>query len=201
MVVGIVSSGIGTTASMLNMFRHIGADAELVVDPAGLAKYSHLVLPGVGHYSEGSSKLAEGGWREPIIDFAKTGKPLLGVCLGMQLLGQGSAEGPGDGLGLLPFTLERIRTAPGVVVPHMGWNSVAPVGSGSALLDSEPQPRFYFVHSYAVPADSPVATATTVYGTPFASMVGAGNVFGAQFHPEKSHRFGMALLRNFAKTG
>src|SRR5690554_7551961 len=79
MVVGIVSSGIGTTASMLNMFRHIGADAELVVDPAGLAKYSHLVLPGVGHYSEGSSKLAEGGWREPIIDFAKTGKPLLGV--------------------------------------------------------------------------------------------------------------------------
>jgi glutamine amidotransferase len=156
-------------------------------------------LPGVGHYTEGARRLSEGGWRAPIAEFAASGKPLLGICLGMQLLGEGSAEGDGEGLGLLPFRLERLPAAPGTPVPHMGWNTVAAAGAGSPLLESEEEARFYFVHSYAVRADSALAQGTTDYGTPFASVVGRGNVHGVQFHPEKSHRFGMTLLRNFAR--
>ena len=201
MLVGIVHSGIGTTASMLNMFRHIGCQAELAVTPDGLDRYSHLVLPGVGHFSEGSGRLASGGWREPIIEFARTGKPLLGVCLGMQLLGTGSDEGPGEGLGLLPIRLQKLESKPGTPVPHMGWNTVATVRAPSQLLDDDEDARYYFVHSFAASATSPEAQGITQYGVPFASVVGHDNVYGVQFHPEKSHRFGMSLLRNFAKIG
>jgi imidazole glycerol-phosphate synthase subunit HisH len=200
MRVAIVNSGIGTTASMLNMFRHIGADAEVVNDSSKLDAYSHLVLPGVGHYTEGSRRLAEGGWNEHIVEFARTGKPVLGVCLGMQLLGETSEEGPGDGLGLIPFDLIKLPSDTGLPIPHMGWNTIVGRTKPSALLELEEEPRFYFVHSFAVDADNPYALATTEYGQRFASVVGRDNVTGVQFHPEKSHRFGMALLRNFVKS-
>lgn len=184
---------------MQNMFKHIGVEAEVTAEPNGLDRFSHLVLPGVGHYTEGTSRLSSGGWREPVAAFAASGKPLLGVCLGMQLLGLASEEGPGDGLGLLSFTLEKIQAAPGTPVPHMGWNTLSPAGSSSPLLEGEEGARFYFVHSFAVRADSPFALGLTSYGGLFASVVGRDNVSGVQFHPEKSHRFGMTLLRNFAK--
>jgi imidazole glycerol-phosphate synthase subunit HisH len=185
---------------MLNMFQHIGVQAELVHSPDGLDRYSHLVLPGVGHFSEGASRLTSGGWRGPITEFVRSGKPLLGVCLGMQLLGVGSEEGPGDGLGLLPFHLRKLEAKPGTPVPHMGWNTVAAVGDSSKLLDVDADARFYFVHSFAVDPESPDARGLTQYGGPFASVVGRDNVSGVQFHPEKSHRYGMELLRNFAKV-
>ncbi len=197
MVVGIVHSGIGTTASMLNMLRSAGIEAEIVDAPARLDRFSHLILPGVGHYTEGSTRLNDGGWREPIVAFAASGKPLLGVCLGMQLLGTGSAEGPGDGLGILPFWLQKIPAAEGVPVPHMGWNTVKST-TPTPLLRSEEDARFYFVHTFAVGADSPVALGITQHGIDFASVVGRDNVHGVQFHPEKSHRFGRLLLQNFA---
>jgi glutamine amidotransferase len=200
MLVGIVQSGIGTTASMLNMFRHIGVPVELATSADHLDRFSHLVLPGVGHYTEGSRRLVLGGWTGPIVDFAGMGKPLLGVCLGMQLLGEGSEEGPGEGLGLIPFFLKRLPAGPNLPVPHMGWNTLAEAGVGSPLLKLEGDSRFYFVHSFAVDMDSPYARALTVYGRSFASVVARDNVHGVQFHPEKSHRFGMALLRNFAKA-
>jgi glutamine amidotransferase len=199
-VIGIVHSGIGTTVSMRNMFDHIGVDAELATTPAHLERYSHLVLPGVGHYTEGTTRLDAGGWREPIVAFAATGKPLLGVCLGMQLLGDGSDEGEGAGLGLLPFRLHKIPATDGTRVPHMGWNTVSGEHGGSPLLASDVPARYYFVHSFAVDAASPVARGITRYGAPFASVVGRDNVSGVQFHPEKSHRFGMALLRQFAEA-
>jgi imidazole glycerol-phosphate synthase subunit HisH len=184
---------------MYNMFRYASIPAEVTSSPESLDRFSHLVLPGVGHYTEGTTRLNDGGWREPIIDFAGSGKPLLGVCLGMQLLGEGSEEGDGEGLGLLPFRLEKIPVAPGTPVPHMGWNTVVASGKGSPLLESEEEARFYFVHSFAVRADSAVAQGVTDYGVPFASVVGHENVHGVQFHPEKSHRFGLTLLRNFAR--
>ncbi len=197
MVVGIVHSGIGTTASMLNMLRSAGIEAEIVDAPVRLDRFSHLILPGVGHYTEGSTRLNDGGWREPIVVFAASGKPLLGVCLGMQLLGTDSAEGPGDGLGILPFRLDKIPAADGVPVPHMGWNTVKSI-TPTPLLRSEEDARFYFVHTFAVSADSPVALGITHHGIDFASVVGRDNVHGVQFHPEKSHRFGRLLLQNFA---
>lgn len=189
---------------MLNMFRHIGVEAEVTPDPSQLDRFTHVVLPGVGHYSEGSRLLSDGGWRGPIAAFAASGRPLLGVCLGMQLLGEGSDEGAGEGLGLLPFRMTLIPSAPGVPVPHMGWNTLTPVAHAdrrpAGVIDAESDSRYYFVHSYAAPADSPVAVATTSYGSDFASAVGRDNIVGAQFHPEKSHRFGMALLRRFAEA-
>lgn len=209
MNVGVVQTGIGTTASMLSMLAHLGIEAEVTSDADGLDRFSHLVLPGVGHYSEGARLLSAGGWRGPIATFATSGRPLLGVCLGMQLLGEGSDEGDGEGLGLLPFRLSRLPAAPGTPVPHMGWNTVRPVDDAdpraAAILaegaDSGSDARYYFVHSFAAPADSVVAVATTDYARPFASVVGRDNVVGVQFHPEKSHRFGMALLRRFAELG
>jgi glutamine amidotransferase len=201
MLVGIVHSGIGTTASMLNMFRHIGVDAELTREPSSLAAYSHLVLPGVGHFSEGSRRLADGGWVDPILAFAQTGKPVLGVCLGMQLLGESSEEGAGEGLGLLPFSLKKLPADAGVPVPHMGWNTLTEADDSSGLLEMDDDARFYFVHSFAVDASDPSALAITQHGREFASVVGRDNVQGVQFHPEKSHRFGMALLSNFAREG
>lgn len=196
---GIVESGVGTTASMLNMFRHIGAAVELATAPDSLSRYSHLVLPGVGHFTEGTRRLAVGGWTTPLREFAASGKPMLGVCLGMQLLGVGSAEGPGSGLSLLPYSVEAVAAASGLPVPHMGWNTVQPTGNSSPLLDLDDDARFYFVHSFAVSSANPTATGTSDYGKPFASVVGRANVHGVQFHPEKSHRHGMTLLRNFTK--
>ncbi|MEO6942472.1 MAG: imidazole glycerol phosphate synthase subunit HisH [Terrimesophilobacter sp.] len=200
MMIGIVDSGIGTTASVANMLHHISVPARVSAHPTDLDGFSHLILPGVGHFTEGARRLSEGGWRDPVRDFAQSGRPVLGICLGMQLLGEGSDEGEGEGLGLLPFRLEKLRPGSGMSVPHMGWNTVEALGADLPLLETSELARYYFVHSYGVPADSVVARGTTTYGVPFASVVGHKNVLGVQFHPEKSHRFGMTLLRNFSQV-
>ena len=131
------------------------------------------------------------------------GVPLLGICLGMQMLGRRSEEGPGEGLGYLPFDLKRFRLQdqPELKVPHMGWDYVTVERPQDPLVAGlEAEPRFYFVHSYRAVCDDPADVLMTCdYGSPFPAAVGRGNVWGTQFHPEKSHRFGMCLIRNFVK--
>lgn len=199
MSVSVVDYGLGNLGSVTNMLRRIGAEPRLASTPDEVTAADRLLLPGIGAFDSGMRLLADAGLVEPIRDFAVTGRPLLGICLGMQLLLDASEEGTASGLGLIPGVSRRFDDATGVRVPHVGWNTVEP-SRRDPLLDGLPEDsRFYFVHSYhVVPEREADTLATTEYGLPFSSMVRAGNVMGAQYHPEKSHAFGMQILRNFA---
>lgn len=201
MSVSLIDYGLGNLGSVANMFKRVGADVRRVSTPDEVLSSDRLLLPGIGAFDTGMRLLDELGLREPIREFAASGRPLLGICLGMQLLLDGSEEGEMSGLGLVPGRSVRFDDAAGLRVPHMGWNVVEPARA-DPLLDGLPdESRFYFVHSYAVvpEADADVL-ATTAYGRTFASMIRAGNVMGAQYHPEKSHSFGMKVLKNFAEA-
>jgi glutamine amidotransferase len=200
MTVGLVSYGLGNLGSVANMFKRVGAETRPVSTADEIAASDKLLLPGIGAFDTGMTLLgAEDGRIEAIKAFASTGKPVMGICLGMQLLLDGSEEGVEPGLGLIPGTSSRFADAPGLRVPHMGWNIVEPTHDDPLVAEMEPESRFYFVHSYKVVTknDSDVL-GTTMYGDPFASMIRSGNVMGAQYHPEKSHAFGMRVLQNFA---
>lgn len=199
MTVGIVDYGMGNVGSVKNMFRRIGVDSTLVAQPEQFADIDRLLLPGVGAFDQAMQRLRAGGLADAIVDFAATGKPVLGICLGMQLLMDSSAEGVDSGLSIIPGTCHRFVAAPGVRVPHMGWNVVRPVREDALFEGLETDPRFYFVHSYhVVPESEDHVLAVTPHGGEFVSMVRRDRVVGAQFHPEKSHAFGMQLLTNFA---
>lgn len=199
MSVSIIDYGLGNLGSVVNMLKRAGAEARLVSTADELRASERVLLPGVGAFDEGMARLRERGLVEAIVDFAASGRPLLGICLGMQLLLDGSEEGESFGLGLIPGRSVRFLEADGVRVPHMGWNVVVPTRA-DPLVDGLPEEsRFYFVHSYHVVTQRPHdALATTHYGGSFTSMLRSENVMGAQFHPEKSHAFGMTILRNFA---
>ena len=199
MTVSVVDYGVGNLGSVINMFKRIGADAIVVSKPDEIGESDRVLLPGVGSFDHGVERLTAAGLIEPLRTFASTGKPLMGICLGMQLLFDSSEEGGKPGLGLIPGQSRRFGDVPGLRVPHMGWNSVAAVRPDPLLDGIESDNRFYFVHSYhVVPAADEHTLATSEYGHRFSSMVRADNVMGAQFHPEKSHTFGMTVLRNFA---
>lgn len=204
MTIAIVDVGLGNPGSVANMLRKVGVDAVRTDAPAVLATATAIILPGVGAFDVGMARLRERGLIEPLrYRVLEERVPTLGICLGMQLLADGSAEGARPGLGWVPGRVERL---PNEVdgqhrpVPHMGWNTVAPRQAGSPLDALDEDARFYFVHSYAfVPGDPADTLGETTYGVTFASAVRRGNVTGVQFHPEKSHRHGMALLRGFAE--
>lgn len=197
--VSVIDYGLGNLGSVTNMLKRAGVDTRLVSTGEDILLSERILLPGVGAFDEGVGRLHDGGLVEPLKEFAASGRPLLGICLGMQLLLDGSEEGKAAGLGLVPGRSERFRETPGLRVPHMGWNTVAPTRPDN-LFDSLPDDsRFYFVHSYRVVLErAEDELGTTEYGERFVSMLRAGNVMGAQFHPEKSHAFGMTVLRNFA---
>lgn len=198
--VGIVDCAISNLTSVLNAFRHIGADAEVIRDPGGFESCTHVVLPGVGSFATGIANLEKFGFVAPIHEWARAGKPLIGMCLGMQLLAEEGEEfGPSKGLGLIPGRVMRVKTNdPALRLPHIGWNDVEQHGS-SRLLSGIGEPAvFYFVHSYGY--DDPSAdyvTGVCQYGGAQVAVIEQGNVFGTQFHPEKSQKYGLALLRNF----
>jgi glutamine amidotransferase len=197
--VAVVGYGLGNTGSVLNMFKRIGADAYLATTPEEVAAADRVLLPGIGAFDAGVAKLIEPGFADAIRDVAAAGRPVLGICLGMQLLLDGSEEGTASGLGLIPGRSRRFAEAAGIRVPHMGWSAIEPRRTDPLIAGAESGSRFYFVHSYHVVPDRPDDGLTTSdYGIDFVSMVRSGNVMGAQFHPEKSHRFGMTILRNFA---
>jgi glutamine amidotransferase len=200
--VSVVNYGIGNTGSILNMLRKLRVAAEPVTSAAALAAAKRLVLPGIGAFDACMAALQRSGLRDAVLEFAGGGRPLLGICVGMQMLTLGSEEGELPGLGLIRAHSRRFRAAAGLRVPHMGWDRVRWTNPTHPLARAMPDDsRFYFVHSYRVTCDAQAeCLALCTYGEEFAAAIGSGNVAGVQFHPEKSHRFGLALLNNFATT-
>lgn len=202
-MISIVDYGLGNLGSISNMLRKVGADCEITAEPARLRQASKLILPGVGAFDAGMARLNESGLVPVLNELVLDKKiPVLGICLGMQLMTEGSEEGVLPGLGWIEARTTRFTPPPGsnLKVPHMGWNVVKPSKGSPLLRDAEEEERFYFVHTYFVQCqnqDNVLLHAE--YGHRFDAAFEAGNVMGVQFHPEKSHKFGMRLLRNFAE--
>ena len=198
--VAVLDYGMGNRRSVQKALEHVGAAVRVTREPERLAGADGLVLPGVGAFPAAMRKLTELGLIEPIRAAVREGRPVLGICLGMQLLFQRSRElGGAEGLGLIAGEVTLID-APALRIPHIGWNEVA-FGRPSPLTAGLPASggAFYHVHSYAVrPADPGDVVATTTYGETFATIVEHDGVMGTQFHPEKSSALGLAMLRNFA---
>ena len=199
MTVALVDYGMGNRRSVEKALEHVGARVARTSDPELIATADAIVLPGVGAFPEAMRRLRALGLADPIREHALAGVPLLGICLGMQLLFERSDEHEGaTGLGLLPGRVERLR-APGLKIPHIGWNSVSFTRRAKLTEGLGEAAAFYHVHSFACrPEDEGDIVGMGEYGEPFVSIVERGNVMGAQFHPEKSSLDGLALLRNFA---
>lgn len=196
----IVDYGVGNLASIVNMLRAAGVEAQASAAAGDVRAAERLILPGVGHFDHGMRMLNASGLRDAI-EAAALGnrRPVLGICLGAQMLGRSSEEGREAGLGWLDMTCRLLPSQPGVRVPHMGWNQVAHRVDAPLFLGEAPDARYYFVHSYYMECADPSDSAgTTTHGMEFTGVVQRGNVFGTQFHPEKSLRHGMNVLRNFA---
>jgi glutamine amidotransferase len=204
-VIVVVDYGVNNLASVVRALAAGGHEATLAADPDVVRRASRLVMPGVGHFARAAQNLAASGLGEAVREVARSGRPVMGICLGMQLFFPTSEEAPGTaGLGLLEGTVRRFRTE--LPVPHVGWARVEPTPAGrahgalaSVFPDGGPE-FFYHVHSYhpdELPEGSALAFAD--YGERFATIVGRGNVLGAQFHPEKSQRAGIGLLSAFAE--
>jgi glutamine amidotransferase len=208
MRVGVIDYGVGNLGSVLRALEELRVAPMLVVRPGDMHAMDCFILPGVGNFSDCARLLNEGGWPDALRDqVVAAEKPLLGVCVGMQLLATSSMEGADSaapdgtrGLDLIPGRVEHLSTLGcGLRVPHVGWNGVTPLDSSADLFRGIPDGTdFYFVHSYAyVPQDPADVLATTDYDIPLTAAVRRGHVWGTQFHPEKSSRAGFQLLRNF----
>ncbi len=199
-MLAVIDYGAGNLRSVLHALKHLEAqDVRLVRAPEQLEGAQKIILPGVGAFGAGMQKLREQGLIVPLQDALVAGVPYLGICLGMQFLFEGSDEmGDHEGLGILPGTVTRFPERLGLKVPHMGWNELQQCQE-SALLAGLPQPSYaYFVHSYyCAPAVQDDVLITADYGEPFCAGVARGNIYGVQFHPEKSQRTGLKILRNF----
>lgn len=203
-MIAVIDCGIGNVGSILNMLKKIDAEAVLAREIGDIEIADKLILPGVGSFDAGMGKLKESGLAEAIIHHAVTsGKPLLGICLGMQMLGRSSEEGKEKGLALIPFECRRFRfdSDSPLKIPHMGWDITTTLLPDDMLVKGLTlHQRYYFVHSYHAVCDREEDILMSCnYGYPFAAAVKYKNIYGVQFHPEKSHSFGMALLDNFAK--
>jgi len=197
----IVDYGMGNLRSVAKAFERLGHAAEVTRDPERIATAPGVVLPGVGAFGACMANLTSLGLVEPVRHAIRSGRPFLGICLGMQLLFEESEEfGPVAGLGILPGRVVRFTADPARKVPHMGWNALRMVRAAPALAGIDDGAYVYFVHSYyPVPADPAVVATTTPYGCDFASSVVRDNVFACQFHPEKSQQVGLRLLDNFVR--
>jgi glutamine amidotransferase len=199
----VVDYGVNNVGSVVNMLRRLDVEADLVRNGDGIAGATAIVLPGIGAFDSGVTNLKRTGLFDAIRErVAKDRVPILGICLGMQLLSNGSEEGSLEGLGLLPARTTRFEFDAGSSqkVPHMGWNETECVDDGLFGGFGSERPRFYYVHSYHVVCeDEADVAARCSYGITFTAAVRRGHVYGTQFHPEKSHRFGMQVLGNFAR--
>jgi len=196
-MIAIVDYGVGNLASVRKAFAAVGAEAELVRDPDELAEARALVLPGVGNFGHCSREFHRFGFAPALRAARGRGVPILGICVGMQLLFEASEEGPvHSGVGALPGKIRRL--AGGAKIPHIGWNSVQRHGTHPWLRDVDDGDYFYFVHSYVPETDDDVVLGTVEYGGPRLAVVGSERLLGVQFHPEKSGANGLRLLRAFA---
>ena len=206
-MIGIVDYKMGNLASVINAFAKVGADATLESDPAKLSQYDKLILPGVGAYGDAMEHLRANGMDEAVIDFAASGKPLLGICLGMQLLFESSEEFAKDengtqGLGLIPgkvVAFDEKKFDHPLKVPHMGWNELFQQKETAIFAGLNKDFYLYFVHSFHAVCDDQYVIGKTHYGYEFVSAVQNGNIYGIQPHPEKSHENGLKIIENFAK--
>lgn len=199
-MIAIVDYGLGNVRSISNMCRKAGLPAEISADAGAIAAASHVILPGVGSFDAGMRRLEESGLRPTLDALAlEETTPILGICLGMQLMTRRSEEGVADGLGWIDADVVKILPRPGLRIPHMGWNEVQ-VTRPSALFPADGRDRrFYFLHSYVARChDERLVLGTTRYGDELTCAFGRDNLYGVQFHPEKSHRFGLELLQAFA---
>ncbi|WP_425147320.1 imidazole glycerol phosphate synthase subunit HisH [Deinococcus sp.] len=198
--VAVLDYGGGNVHSCHKALVRAGMDARIISAPAELEGTHGLVVPGQGHFRQVMEAFDASGFRAPLLQAAADGTPVLGICVGMQMLLNGSEEAPGvAGLGLLPGTVKRFAPQAGAKkVPHMGWNSIDKVGDSPLLRNLFCPAYTYFVHSYYVPLDVEAdAGAITEYGVPFWSVLSHGNLHATQFHPEKSGEVGLAILRRF----
>lgn len=196
-MISVIDYGMGNLGSVVNMFNKIGIRSILVNKPEEVSKARKILLPGVGTFDNAISKLNHLSLFAEIIEKANSGTPILGICLGMQLLGTESEEGNLPGLNLIPGKIKRFPALQGFKVPHMGWNNVA--SKEQILFNGLENNRFYFVHSYFFePSNIDHSFGMTDYGIRFTSYIKKDNILGVQFHPEKSHKYGMQILKNFA---
>jgi len=202
-MIAIIDYGVGNLFSLKSSFGAIGCEAQVISDPAEVKKGARLILPGVGAFQDAADKLRRTGMDKAILEAVRQGKPLLGICLGMQLLFERSYEyGIHEGLGLLKGEIRPIAESipAGLKIPQMGWNSLHQVKPSPLLKYTREGEYVYFVHSYSAVQCEDSLLAVTEYGAPLTACVGMGRVFGCQFHPEKSGDAGLRILKAFCET-
>ena len=200
-MIGIIDYNMGNLASVYNACHLLDGNATIVKDPNDLKKFDRVILPGVGAYKDAMEHLNETGMKDAIYDFAKSGKPMIGICLGMQLLFESSQEfGHTEGLGLINgevVKFDKTKMHGEHKIPHMGWNTI--VTKEHSLFNGLDNPYFYFVHSYHAVTSEKNIIGKTTYGYEFVSAVQKENIYGFQPHPEKSHENGLKIINNFMK--
>jgi glutamine amidotransferase len=204
-MIAILDYGLGNVRAFANIYKRLNIPAEIVSTFQQLRQAERIILPGVGAFDWGMTRLNASGLRSALEEMVLgCGKPVLGICVGMQMLANRSDEGVLPGLGWIEGEVKRFDAsmfAPKMPLPHMGWNDVLPQSGDSLFRCLEEGAQFYFLHSYYfVPRDTDDVLAVTDYHVPFASSVRCRNIYGVQFHPEKSHHYGIQLLRNFAEV-
>ncbi len=201
-ILSVINYGVGNIASVINMSKHVGGKIEVISNPAELVNAKKLLLPGIGHFDNGMECLRKNGWIDALNHAVlKNNTPILGICLGMQLMCNLSEEGESEGLGWIDADVKRFsfnQDASSLKIPHMGWNQVNIARENRLILDESRNHRFYFVHSYYVKCNNEEDIILKAnYGFEFAAGFSRQNIYGVQFHPEKSHKFGKQLIKNF----
>lgn len=199
-MIAIIDYGAGNIQSVNKALKHIGCDAFITRDKEQILRADGAVLPGVGSFGDTMDTMNSYGIKDTVIEYTKSGKPFLGICLGLQLLFPSSEESPeAEGLGIFDGTITKIPSGEGLKIPHIGWNSLDTKKTDGLFKGIENNPYVYFVHSYFLNAtDKDIVSAQTQYGVTIDAAVEKGNVFATQFHPEKSGETGLKILRNFA---
>ena len=194
----IVDYGVGNLFSLQSSLRALGVEAEITCRAERLREAERIILPGVGAFGDTMENLRAQGLEEPIKAYIQSGRPFLGICLGLQVLFESSEESPGvPGLGVLKGKIVRLPEGPGLKIPHIGWNSLDIRRPGGLFAGQGADPFVYFVHSYYLQAEEDVVTATAEYGVTIPAAVEKGNLWACQFHPEESGEAGLQMLRSF----
>ncbi len=198
-MISIIDYGAGNLQSVEKALRYLGCECAVTADPRALLAGDGAILPGVGSFGDAMEQLRARGLEQPIHEFVNSGKPFLGICLGLQILFESSEESPGaTGLGLLKGRILRLPKESGLKIPHIGWNSLNIRPDEPLFAGLPEEPYVYFVHSYYLKAEEDIVTATAEYGAQIHAAVRKGNLMACQFHPEKSGRVGLQILKNFA---
>ena len=202
-MIGVIDYGAGNLRSVCNSLKKLSVDCHVVKAPSDLNKIETMIFPGVGSFGDSSDQLKKQSLFEPIREWIINDRPFLGICIGFQMLFDSSEESPGsEGLGIIPGKVIKFSEQKNLKVPHMGWNEVQIKNLNDPVWQKiDDLTHFYFVHSYFPKPNNPeVSSSTTGYGVDFTSSIRFGNIFGTQFHPEKSQKSGLRLIENFLKS-